>query len=49
MTKVANSTLSIDPAPMLGAPGVFGRPLIRCLGAPIYISDALTNTEAVVV
>src|SRR5712664_596069 len=49
MNKVANSTLSIDPAPMIGAPGVFGRPLIRCLGAPIYISDALTNTEAVVV
>jgi len=48
MSKVANSTLSIDPAPLIGAPGIFGRPLLRGLGAPIYITDAITNTEAVV-
>ena len=47
--KTANSSLTIDPAPQLGAPGVFGKPMIRCLGAPIYVTDALTNTEAIVV
>ena len=44
----SNSTLSIDPAPMTGSPGLFGRPLVRCMGAPIYVTDALSNAEAVV-
>lgn len=48
LSKTYNSTLSIDPAPMLGAPGIFGQPIVRALGFPIYISDAITNTEAVV-
>ena len=41
------STLTVDPAKEY-SPGVFGKPIVRCLGAPIYISDALTNTEATV-
>lgn len=48
LSKTYNSTLSIDPAPMLGAPGIFGQPMVRALGYPIYISDALTNTETYV-
>lgn len=48
LSKTANSTLSIDSAPGIGSNGVFGAPLIRALGAPIYISDAILNTEAVV-
>jgi hypothetical protein len=48
VNHTSNATLSIDPAPMIGSDGVFGKPVIRCLGAPIYISDAITNTEAVV-
>ena len=46
LNSSSNSTLSIDPAPMLGAPGVFGKPIVRCMGIPIFISDALTITEA---
>lgn len=46
--KVANSALSIDPAPTVGSPGIFGRPIVRVLGIPIYVTDALTNTEALV-
>ena len=45
LSKTYNSTLSIDPAPMLGAPGIFGQPIVRALGFPIYVSDALINTE----
>lgn len=48
LSKTFQATLSINPAPMIGAPGIFGQPIISAMGAPIYISDALTNTEAVV-
>ncbi len=48
LSKTYNSTLSIDPAPMIGSNGLFGQPIVRALGFPIYISDAITNTEAVV-
>ena len=44
----SNSTLSVDAAPTIGSPGVFGKPLVRCMGAPIMITDALTITEALV-
>jgi hypothetical protein len=48
LSKTYNSTLSIDPAPMIGGVGIFGQPIVRALGFPIYISDALTNTETYV-
>lgn len=48
LSKTYNSTLSIDPAPMIGSQGLFGQPVVRALGAPIYISDALTTTETYV-
>jgi hypothetical protein len=48
LSKTYNSTLSIEPAPMIGSNGMFGQPIVKALGFPIYISDAITNTEAVV-
>jgi len=48
LSKTYNSTLSIDPAPMIGAIGMFGQPIVRALGSPIYISDAITNVETFV-
>lgn len=48
LSKTYNSTLSIEAAPMIGSNGIFGQPIIKALGFPIYISDAITNTEAVV-
>lgn len=48
LNKTANSTLTINPTSTLGAPGFAGQPIVSCLGYPIYISDAITNTEAVV-
>jgi len=48
LSKTYNSTLSIEPAPMIGSIGLFGQPIVKALGFPIYISDAITNTEAVV-
>jgi len=47
-SKTYNSTLSIERAPMIGSPGIMGQPLVTAMGYPIYISDAITNTEAVV-
>jgi hypothetical protein len=48
LSKTFNSTLSIEPAPMIGSEGIFGQPIVRALGFPIFISDAITNNEAVV-
>lgn len=48
LNKTSNSTLTINPTSTLGAPGFAGQPIVSCLGYPIYISDAITNTEAVV-
>lgn len=48
LSKTYNSTLSIEAAPMIGSNGLFGQPVVKALGFPIYISDAITNTEAVV-
>lgn len=48
LSKTYNSTLSIEPAPMIGSNGLFGQPIVKALGFPIYISDAITNTEAIV-
>jgi hypothetical protein len=48
LSKTYNSTLSIDPAPMIGSDGIFGQPIVRALGFPIFISDAITNTESYV-
>lgn len=48
LSKTFSSTISINPAPMIGSPGVFGQPQLTAMGFPIYISDALSNTEAVV-
>jgi hypothetical protein len=48
LSKTYNSTLSIESAPMIGSNGMFGQPIVKALGFPIYISDAITNTEAVV-
>jgi hypothetical protein len=48
LNKTASGALTVDPAPQLGAPGVFGKPIVRFLGSPIYVTDAITNTEALV-
>lgn len=48
LNKTANSTLSVDPGPAIGSPGFAGKPITRCLGFPIYITDALAlETTAV--
>lgn len=44
----AASTLTINPTATLGAPGIAGQSIVSCLGAPIYITDALTNAETTV-
>lgn len=48
LSKTYNSTLSVESAPMIGSNGLFGQPIVRALGFPIFISDAISNTEAVV-
>lgn len=48
LNAASNSSLSVDPGPATGSPGVFGKPIVRCMGAPIYVTDALTITEALV-
>ena len=35
-------------APLIGSPGLFGQPVVKALGSQVYVSDALTNTEAYV-
>lgn len=44
----AQGTLSLLPAPMLGAPGFAGAPVTACMGAPIYVTDGITNAETIV-
>lgn len=48
LSKTFQSTLAINPAPGIGAPGIFGQTIVSAMGAPIYVSDAITNTEAIV-
>jgi hypothetical protein len=43
----AGGTLTVEPT--AASPGVFGRPILRALGIPIYVTDALISTEALVV
>ena len=43
-----SSSLSVLPAPMTGSQGYAGAPITQCMGAPIYITDALLNNEAIV-
>jgi hypothetical protein len=43
-----SSSLSVLPAPMTGSQGYAGAPITQCMGAPIYITDALLDNEAVV-
>lgn len=47
-SKTYNATLSIEPAPTIGSPGIHGKPIVHALGAPVYVSDAILNNEAVV-
>ena len=44
----ANSALTVLPAPMIGSPGYSGQPITAFMGAPIYVTDGLTNTETYV-
>lgn len=48
LSNTSNSTVSILPAPMIGAPGLAGQPIVTVMGFPVYVSDAISNTEAVV-
>jgi len=46
LNHTTQSTLTVDPTAT--SAGVFGRPILRSMGAPIYVTDALINNEALV-